>query len=88
MRIQDLLWDDENIEHIAAHRVEMDEVEDVCFGRNLIQRVGEGKHIILGRTEEGRYLFVVLAQKEPGLFRVITARDMTQAERRQFSRRK
>ncbi len=88
MRINELLWDDENVEHIAAHHVEIDEVEDVCYGRNLIERAGSGKHAILGQTNEGRYLFIVVARREPGRFRIITARDMTPAERRRFAERK
>jgi len=88
VRIRQLLWDSENIEHIAAHRVEMDEVEEVCYERNLIERVGGEKHAVLGQTAEGRYLFVIVANRGAGECRVITARDMTDAEQRRFSRRK
>lgn len=86
MVIRDLIWDDENLEHIAAHSIELDEVENVCFGINRIERVGGDRHAVLGKTEEGRYLFVVLAHKGEGHFRVITARDMSAAERRRYSK--
>lgn len=88
MQILDLDWDDENIDHIAAHHVEPDEVEDICYGKGLIERAGENKHTILGQTQEGRYLFIVVAHKGKRVFRVITARDMTDAERRRFQRQK
>lgn len=88
MFIRDLDWDVENIEHIAAHHIEPDEVENVCYGRSLIKRAGENKHTVLGQTQEGCYLFVVVAHKGKGIFRVITARDMTAAERRRFQRQK
>jgi hypothetical protein len=35
---------------------------------------------------DGRYLFVVLERVEASLFRPITARDMTDAEKRNFRR--
>lgn len=88
MFIRDLIWDQQNIEHIAAHGVDTDEAEDVCYGSPLIQRTGEGKHSLLGQTAEGRYLFVVVAHKGGGIFRVITARDMNESERRRFAKRK
>jgi uncharacterized DUF497 family protein len=88
MFIRDLNWDEENLDHIAAHTVEPDEVEDVCYGSALIERASEGKHVLLGQTADGRYLFVVVAHKGKGVFRVITARDMTESERRRFSRRR
>lgn len=88
MQIRDPDWDDQNIQHIAAHHIEPDEVEDICYGRGLMERVGEGKHTILGQTREERYLFIVVAHKGKGCFRVITARDMTDAERRRFQKRK
>ncbi len=88
MNIHDLEWDDVNIAHIAAHHVEPDEVEDICYGRNLAERTGEGKHAVLGQTSEGRYLFIVIAHKGRGIFRPITARDMTETERRRFQKHK
>ncbi|MBI4785865.1 MAG: BrnT family toxin [Chloroflexi bacterium] len=88
MFIRDLIWDDENLEHIAAHGVESDEVEDVCFGNNRIERAGKGKHGVLGRTSEGRLLFIVVAHRGHGLFRVITARDMNTSEQRRYVRLK
>ncbi|HID64113.1 MAG TPA: BrnT family toxin [Anaerolineae bacterium] len=39
-------------------------------------------------TDGGRYLFVVFTWKASEVVRVITARDMTQSERRFYSRRK
>jgi hypothetical protein len=88
VQILDLDWDNENIDHIAAHRVELDEVEDICYGKGLIERAGGNKHVVLGQTQEGRYLFIVIAHKGKGTYRVITARDMTDAERRRFQRLK
>ncbi len=38
MRIDDLIWTDENIEHIAYHRVEPEEVETVIWDSPRIER--------------------------------------------------
>ena len=37
---------------------------------------------VFARTYGGRYLFVVLVETTPGVWRVVTARDMSSAERR------
>lgn len=80
----DLDWDNETIEHISKHHIEPEEVEVVCGGRHLRERGRWGRLYILGQTEAGRYLFIVLARKKSGHYRVITARDMTQNERRRY----
>jgi hypothetical protein len=38
MRIKELLWSRDRIEHIARHSVTPDEVEEVCFGQSLVLR--------------------------------------------------
>src|SRR6266496_64582 len=38
MRIYELLWPRDRIDHIARHAVTPDEVEQVCFGQPLVQR--------------------------------------------------
>lgn len=63
------------------------EVEAVLRRKHLLVRGRRRRYYVLGRTEVGRYLFVVLGRKRSGRFRVITAREMTRAERRRFRRR-
>ncbi|MBP8948123.1 MAG: BrnT family toxin [Candidatus Promineofilum sp.] len=69
------------MEHIADHGVEPFEAEEVINNRPLVSRAGEGKLIAYGQTDVGRYLVVVYALKDKQRLRVITARDMTQAEK-------
>lgn len=80
-------WDEESVEHIAKHDVEPEEVEMVLRGRHLRERGRGERYYALGRTEAGRYLFIVLAGKRSGHYRVITARAMTASERRRFRRK-
>ena len=86
MLITDLIWDNENVEHIVEHRVEPDEIEDVCYGKSRIERVSGNKYAILGQTAEGRHLFVIVAHRGRGIFRVITAREMNENERRRYAK--
>ena len=87
MRVVGFDWDARNIEHIARHGVEPDEVEVVLRGGALVLRGREGRYVAYGRTAAGRYLFIVLHARGDGIVRVITARDMTERERRFYQRR-
>lgn len=88
-RIERFEWDSRNIGHIEAkHGVRPEEVESVFRGGSLLRRAREGRMIALGRTDAGRYLFVVFKMKPGNVARVITARDMTYAERRYYRQRK
>jgi hypothetical protein len=59
-------WPQDRIDHIARHGVMPEEVEQVCFGRALVQRAkSEGEnpvYYVLGQTNAGRYLFCVVIQ--------------------------
>lgn len=88
MRVQRFDWDSRNIEHMARHRVEPVDAESVCrSGRSLVRRGREGRYLIYGQTSEGRHLFVVLHASAGGVVRIITARDMSETERRLYQRR-
>ena len=90
MKIHDLIWPEDLIDHIASHGIEPDEVEEVCFGQALVQRAkSEGKnpvYYVLGQTSAGRYLFCVVIQFPDGRGYPVTARQMTRNERQQFNR--
>jgi uncharacterized DUF497 family protein len=79
-------WDDGTLDHLWRHRVEPYEVEEVLAQRCLWQRGREGRYYAYGQTYDGRYLFAVLARLPSRLYRCVTARPMTQAERRHFQR--
>jgi uncharacterized DUF497 family protein len=90
-RIVDLVISDEVLEKLAVkHGISFSEVEEACLyrgERDQVQRVGRGGVMLLyGRSFAGRYLTVVLAHKKAGAWRVVTARDMTDHERRNYRR--
>ena len=87
MRRISIEWDEDSIDHIWKHHVEPEEVEETLEGRHFFRR-GRGRtYYVLGRSESGRYLFVVLSRKPSSNYRVVTARDMTTAERQWFRKR-
>jgi len=84
-KITALAWDEENIAHIAKHNVSPREVEEVCFSSShVIFRAAGGRYIVLGQTDAGRYLKVVVHLQRRGPARVITALDMSKKERRRY----
>ncbi len=88
MRIGELIWPEDRVEHIAIHGVRPYEVEEVCFGRPLVLRAGsEGRnpvYYVLGRTNARRDLFCVVIEFPEGY--AVTARPMSDSERRRFNR--
>ena len=87
MIIGQLLWDDENIEHIARHRVNPEEVEDICFGLHISGKESGQRYILSGQTASGRYLNVVVERVGKGLFRTITAFEMSENYKRRYRKR-
>lgn len=83
MRYYRFEWDEYNIEHIARHNVDVEEVEDVFGNPYILHRVNKTRYIVFGQSDEGRYLLIVVERKE-GFIRVVTARDMSNTERRFF----
>jgi uncharacterized protein len=75
-------WDENNIEHIANHGVEPYEAEQVLDNQPHTIKAGADRYTAYGQADSGRYLLVVFAIKSNNRIRVITARDLTPAEKR------
>ena len=84
VRIYELIVEPGREEHIAQHGVSVAEVEEVVFGTPLVNRVRERRYGLIGQTEAGRYLTVILAPRGRGVYGLVTAREATQAERRRY----
>jgi uncharacterized protein len=82
--IRDSDW---SADHIAAHGVTLDEVREAILERPYWAAPGrEGTTLAYGRTYAGRYLLVVVIADGEEAF-VVTARDMTDAEKKTFHRK-
>ena len=85
LRIESFHWLEWVVEKIVEkHGVTPEEVEEAFFHPPYkVRRTASDKYQLFGRANDGRYLFVVFAWVEHSV-KVITARDMTDAERRYF----
>ena len=66
MRIRGFEWDTRNIGHIARHKVKPDEAEEAFWNEPVFRRGRGGFRTVYGRTDEGRYLFVVYVRSPAG----------------------
>ena len=94
MRITGLVWLDDIVQKLQQkHGVIQDEVREVFAGRprfRLVEkghRPGENVYTASGQTDAGRYLIVFFVYKRNRRALVLSARDMTRAERRKHGRR-
>ena len=95
MRLYEVIWKEvfvDKLEH--KHRVMPDEVEQVLFSKPFIRRAekgrvqGEDVYVAYGQTTAGRYLVVFFILKYQTAALPISARDMTQAERRYYAQQR
>ena len=88
VQIEELVWPDDRVEHIARHGVEPAEVEEVCFGTCLVLRAKSGGrnpvYYVLGETAVGRHLVCVVIRFPGGRGYPVTAREMTAKEKRRY----
>ena len=82
--VQESEW---SASHIAAHGVTLNEVREAILERPYWAAPGQEETILVyGRTYAGRYLPVVSIDENGAAF-IVTARDMTDAEKKTFRRK-
>jgi uncharacterized DUF497 family protein len=89
MIIEHVRWKDYIVDKIIErHAVTPDEVEEVIYDSDPeIRRFGKNRYLIWGQSCAGRYLFIVVEEESHGVFVPLTARDMTESEKRAFKKR-
>ncbi len=87
-RIDGFIWLEWVIEKLLTkHGVSPEEVEEAFSNQPYkILRAPDGKYRLYARSDNGRYLFIVFSW-QGRLARIISARDMDDAERRLYSRK-
>lgn len=95
MQLYDVIWKERYIQKIEdKHAVLTEEVEQILFSSPFIRRIekgeikGEDLYAAYGQTEFGRYLVVFFIHKRMSAAMPISARDMTQSEKRYYERQK
>ena len=87
MRIDELEWTLERVDHIAQHDITPEEVEEVLSSPPVFKRGRGGVYEAWGQTESERYLLVIFRYLGHNRAWPITARDMDENEKR-FVRKK
>lgn len=86
-RFDDITWDERADDHIAAHGVRYIEVKQAVD--NILHAHRSGKYmLVIGQTESGRYITVILDDEGDGLWYPVTAMPTRQSEMKFVRRRK
>lgn len=91
MQLHEVVWKEQFVEKLAVkHSVTTDDVEQVLFSNPHIRKAkrgrvkGENLYAAYGQTDSGRYLIVFFIHKKTSSALPISARDMTESERRYY----
>ena len=84
--VRRLIWDIWNVAHMALHRVNPEEVEEICHGAPLVQQSYKERLVLIGPTLSGRMLAAVLAPEGAGVYYPVTARSASRRERALYKR--
>ncbi|MCX6583373.1 MAG: BrnT family toxin [Candidatus Aminicenantes bacterium] len=94
MKINGILWLEDIVEKLfLKHKVDKNEVREIMKSQPLFLFVekghqkGENLYAAFGQTETGRYLAVYFIHKKNSEALILSARDMTQPERRKYEQR-
>lgn len=97
MKIRTILWTPDRIAHIARHNISAEEVEEAVFDmpnacvetlKKAEKYPKEKIYRCLAVTEAGRYITFIFIYKGGAAAFPVTARDMTDAERRYYREKK
>jgi len=94
LKITGFIWLEEIIEKLEQkHHVKQKEVREVFANLPNFRFVekghlfGENVYATLGHTDGGRYLTTFFVRKKDGRALILSARDMTRAERRRYEKK-
>ena len=95
MQIDEIIWLSQFVEKLASkHGVTTTEVEEILTNRPYFRfvskgnRPGENVYSAMGQTDTGRYLIVIFILKAHHRVLVISARDMSRTEQRNYEKRR
>ena len=86
--IESLEIDDQMLDKIESkHGIIFSEVEEACISDKRHVRKGkEGLYKLFSQTDAGRYILVVLLNLGDSNWKVVTAREMTDSERKLYKK--
>ena len=86
--IDSLEIDDHILDKIESkHNVTFSEVEEVCLSdKRHVRKSKEGLYKVFSQTASGRYVLAVLVHLGGSSWKVVTAREMNDSERRLYKK--
>lgn len=81
IKINKLVWDEYNVEHIKKHNVTQAEVEEVTRKIITHKKAKKGRYLIMARVG-ARILSVAINRKGVGIYYPVMARDSAKKERK------
>lgn len=85
----EIRWTEDSEAHIARHHITPSEVEEALYTRPRLVYAGRADTtVVFCTTRAGRHLTVVVTEAGDGLDYIVTARDMSDGERRTFRQRR
>jgi uncharacterized protein len=94
LKILGIIWLEEIVEKIERkHHVTQDEIREILISSSHFRfiekghRRGENVYSALGQTTAGRYLIVFFVLKKTQQALVVSARDMTDRERKRYEKK-
>ncbi len=87
-RIEFLVWDEWNRDHIQKHAVTPDEAAEVVFGAPVVHSSSKGRLLFTGPSAGGRFLTVVAGPvpNNVAAYYVFSARPASRRERSGYER--
>jgi uncharacterized DUF497 family protein len=84
--IESLEIDDHILDKIESkHGISFNEIEEACLSdKRHIRKSKEGLYKLFNQTDAGRYILVVLLNLGDDNWKVVTAREMTDSERKLY----
>ena len=94
MKISGIIWLREIVDKInRKHRVRQEEVREILSGSSHFRfvekghRKGENVYSAMGQTRGGRYLIVFFVHKKNRQALILSAREMTDSERKGYEKK-
>jgi uncharacterized DUF497 family protein len=94
LKITGIIWLEDIVQKLSwKHQIEREEVAEILNNNPSFRfvekgfRKDENVYAALGQTEEGRYLIVFFIYKSDHQALIISARDMTDSERKKYERK-
>ena len=88
INVRRLIWDSWNIDHILRHGVVPEEVIEVARGNHLVLRGKKNNRLILvGSSESGRVLEVILQNKGKREYYPVSAYDASNDIKKLYQRK-